>query len=219
VFADGDVAVVDQKDAIDYLKAGAASTFAVVWGAAPPGALSAFPTYSNNCTRGCRPDPARGGTCLCEITVVEEEVVAADAGGLLPSEAALRATLTIGAADPTAAGSGYTVCTTRQCTANPNISVHTRDPTGQHPTVFGIDAVFEFRATAHVRRPSARRQVVSSLARLLNLTPLACNDVSLRFGWSVLEWVRSSKCWVNLGVGVAVRAESTGYFGFVFSVA
>jgi hypothetical protein len=158
VFPAGDVAVVDRKNSIGYLRADAANKFRVQWGATPAGELAPFPTYDQNCTSGCRPNADRGGTCLCDITVEQSAVVLADpsADATLPTEAELRATLTIGASDPAAFGSDYTVCTTNQCTSIPNIRVHTLG-TSATPTEFGTDTIFEFTKDPPVSRPSARR--------------------------------------------------------------
>jgi hypothetical protein len=164
VFVGGEVAVVDREGSIDFLKADAANKFRVQWGAAPPGEPAPYPTFADNCTAGCRKTPAHGGTCLCDLTVEEVAVVAADAGGTLPTEAELRAALMIGAADPSSAGSGYTVCTTSQCTSNPNIRVHVRGGGTGNLTavVFDTDTVFEFTKRAAEPRPSARRWVTTS---------------------------------------------------------
>ena len=154
VFPSGDVAVVDRKNTIDFLRVNAANTFRVQWG--PPGQAQAYPEFSQNCTTGCQPHPNHGGTCLCDLSVEDTSVVLADPQSELPTEAELRIRLKIGAADPAVFSGAYTLCTTKQCTSNPDIRVHTRG-TSNTPLEFGIDTIFEFVKTVPNHRPSMRK--------------------------------------------------------------
>lgn len=151
VFPGGDVAVVDRKGAIDFLKPNAANRFRVLWGES-----MLYPTFEQNCTTGCQPRPEHGGTCICDLSVENTAVVLADPDATLPSEAELRARLQIGSTAPVAFVGEYTLCTTKQCTSNPDVRVHTRGAS-EAPTTFGADAIFEFVATAHTHRPSVRK--------------------------------------------------------------
>jgi hypothetical protein len=160
VYPAGDVAAVDRKGKIGFLKVNAGNKFKVLWGEAPPGEIGTFPMHTHNCTSGCQMLPDQGGSCLCDIAVDNEPFVATDANAELPTEAELRAALTLGASNPLHYGdkapTGYTLCTTKQCTSRPGIRVHTRG-TSNTPTEFLTTTIFEFTNAAQELRPSVRK--------------------------------------------------------------
>ena len=184
VFPNGDVAVVDRKNTIGFLKVNAGNKFKVLWGDAPVGEANQFPEYSQNCTQGCTPTAEWGGTCVCDLTVVDEPVVILDtaaatatAAQVLPTESELREMLKNGAVDPalysntgTTPDLGYTLCTTEMCTSRPEIRVHTRG-TSQNPTSF--DAIFEFVNSDRSERPSERNPNKFLLNRVRDTIPPA----------------------------------------------
>lgn len=158
IFQNGDVAVVDRKNTIGFLKVNAANKFNVQWGDAPAGEANPFPTFGQNCTNGCTPMADWGGTCVCDLAVEDEPVIMLDDSMQLPTESELRAQLKIGAFDPAMyKGSdegGYTLCTSKQCKSRSGIEVYTRGNSAT-PTSFGADTIFKFKNTAHSERPSS----------------------------------------------------------------
>ena len=154
----GNVAVVDRRNSIGFLKVNAGNKFKVMWGDPPPGEANAFPEFSQNCTNGCTPTAEWGGTCVCDLTVDDEPAVMLDVSAQLPTESELRTVLKNGAIDPalyTDSGKkAYTLCTTKLCTSRPGIRVHTRGTTDR-PT--SLDAIFEFSNADRSERPSAKQ--------------------------------------------------------------
>jgi cullin-associated NEDD8-dissociated protein 1 len=172
VLQSGEVSVVDRSTSTDHLEVDSGSNFPVVWGPSPPGATTAFPAYSSNCTAGCQVMSGGSGSCLCEANVVDTPLVFEDpsGGGQLPTITELRAALYIGAAPPESHGSagpsGYTLCTAPLCTSRAGVQVYTRGTESAVPAALDVDTVFELVDTPATRRPSVRHPAKYLLNRV-----------------------------------------------------
>jgi len=140
------------------LEVNSGSTFKVLWNPPANGTHTlSGPRYpvvhDGSCGMdGCEALPENGGTCLCE-TWVQHEAVYTDANAALPTPAAMRSKLFIGAFVPEDYGgtaneesglSGYTLCTTEVCTSQSLVSVYSKG-NNPNPTAFDEDTIFELR--------------------------------------------------------------------------
>jgi uncharacterized protein (DUF1800 family) len=140
----GEVSMIETTSHRADLRLDSGNVFAVEWQQVP-GQPALFPRAAMNCS-GCKVIKTRKGSCQCEVTV-ETTARFPDASAPLPTEAALRAALPIGASPPATFGSGvYTRCTTAACTATVGVAVHTRGGSSA-PAALGSDAIFELLGT------------------------------------------------------------------------
>jgi cullin-associated NEDD8-dissociated protein 1 len=172
VYPSGEVSIVDHSTRDAYLEVHSSNKFTVAWGSAPAGAAEAFPatgaadagdfpTYASNCSTGCLALSDSGGSCLCDIEVVNRPFITSATSGQVPTESDLRASLKIGASAPERFGAdgtvGYTLCSSSWCTSRSGVRVYTKGTGSASPTMLDIDSIFEFTATPAVARPSTRR--------------------------------------------------------------
>ena len=162
IFPSGEVSIVDRVSWDGDMGTHSGNKFNVHWGSSAEDS-DAFPTFTSNCAAGCQVMSDGGGSCICDVDVVD----APFASDTVPTEAELRAALAIGAPAPEQLGSDYTLCTAAMCTAQPGVRVHTREPgDGSSTSGFDIDAIFEFVETATPLRPSSRNPAKYLLNRI-----------------------------------------------------
>lgn len=129
-----------------------------------------FPTYAQGCEGkggvggGCI--KANGGTCLCNITVIE--AAAFTDTSRVPSKAELDAELFVGSLPPeafdTVHTAGYSPCTADVCTeaGKAGVKVYNKGPSSDS-LALGIDTIFEVPATLAGGKPRFLRNRASTV--------------------------------------------------------
>jgi uncharacterized protein (DUF1501 family)/uncharacterized protein (DUF1800 family) len=141
----GKVNIVDEMASfIRHMKTNSGNDIKVWWNKPRNASVTKlYPIVENGECRvtGCTVLPEKQGTCLCDFWI-EMTPVFISVTNALPSPAAIRSRLKIGAFPPALYGTEYTKCTTAVCTAQPSVAVYTKgsSPT---PAAFDADTIFE----------------------------------------------------------------------------